>query len=209
MLGSPLVVVVVPLVSFAVRRERMRRSSRAVVARRTEAAAEFVAVAASGLRAGRSLAGAILSDAGRVAERPSNDLRQAVIERVNAGHSLVRAVGEVMSASSEDERLIAATIRVLDATGGSAESALERVNEALAERRSAREDARTQAQHALSSASLLASLPVVFGSVAAVAEPAIASLYVSTWIGAGCVGAALVLTIGSWEWLQRLLGSEK
>lgn len=207
-LGSPVLVVSAPLVALFGRRELGRRHDRVAVGRRADMAVDFVADAAAGLRAGRSLTGAVLDGSvGLTGRREANALRVEVAGRVAAGRPFALAVDEVLGDGSVDERLIATTIRALDATGASAGAALERVLEALGERQSSRDDARTQAQHALSSAGVLAALPFVFGLAAALAEPDVARLYVSTWLGAGCVGAALVLIFGSWEWLQRLLGS--
>lgn len=207
-LRSPVVAVGGPLVAVFVRHERGRRRALAVAEERSAMALDFVVSAASGLRAGQSLGGAVLGD-GTEARRSGqvNVLRGEVVERVQAGAPFVFAVDEVLSAGSVDERLIATTIRALEATGASAGDALERVAEALGERQSSREDARTQAQHAMSSAGVLAALPVVFGLAAALAEPDVGRLYVSTWLGAGCVGVALVLIFSSSVWLQRLLRS--
>jgi len=196
----------VPVTVVFARRELRRRRVRLATQRRAELVMGFVADAASGLRAGRSLIGAVLDEVnGRGAG--ANALRSEVAERVGAGRPFALAVDEVLGDGSVDERLIATTIRALDATGASAGTALERVAEALGERQSSRQDARTQAQHALSSAGVLAALPLVFGVAAALAEPDVGRLYVSTWLGAGCVGFSLLLIFASWEWLQRLLSA--
>lgn len=205
-LGSPLLVAALPLLMLFGRRELRRRRTRSALAERADLALGFVVDAASGLRAGRSLSGAVLDgSAVRNGGVSVNVLRSEVVARVEAGRSFAVAVDEVLGGGSVDERLIATTVRALDATGASAGVALERVAEALGERRSSREDARTQAQHALSSAGVLAALPFVFGVAAGLAEPDVGRLYVSSWVGAGCVGVSLVLIFGSWEWLQRLL----
>jgi len=199
--SSPLFLVSVPLVVLFSRRESGRRRDRLAASLRADAAVGFVVDATAGLRAGRSLAGAVLD----ASVGSANVLRGEVAARVGAGRPFAVAVDEVLGVGSVDERLIATTIRALDATGASAGTALERVAEALGERQSSREDARTQAQHALSSAGVLAALPFVFGVAAALAEPDVGWLYLSSWLGAGCVGASLTLIFGSWEWLQRLL----
>ena len=207
-LGAPVLAVAVPLVGWFGRREWGRRGARLVAGRRADMAVGFVVDATSGLRGGRSLVGSVLADSveGRDGAE-QNVLRWEVAERVEAGRPFAVAVDEVLGGGSVDERLIATTIQALDATGASAGLALERVAEALGERQSSREDARTQAQHALSSAGVLAALPLVFGVAAALVEPDVGRLYASTWLGAGCVGVSLTLIFGSWEWLQRLLGA--
>ena len=208
--GSPVLAVAVPLAVVFGRREMKRRRRGAAVGRRADMVVGFVVAATSGLRAGRSLSGAVLGESGAPGGRNEvNPLQREVVERVRAGRPFALAVDEVLGAGSIDERLIATTIRALDATGASASTALERVAEALGERQSSREDARTQAQHALSSAGVLAALPFVFGVAAALAEPDVGRLYLTTWLGAACVSVALALIFGSWEWLQRLLGSAR
>lgn len=208
--GSPVVAVTGPLLTAFGRRELRRRRSRVAFNDRATMALGFVVAATSGLRAGRSLAGAVLGEAAPgEGLHEMNLLRDEVAERVQAGRPFALAVDEVLGAGSVDERLIATTIRALDATGAAAGNALERVAEALGERQSSRDDARTQAQHALSSAGVLAALPFVFGVAAALAEPDVARLYASTWLGAVCAGISLLLNFGSWEWLQRLLGSSR
>ena len=209
-LGSPMLAVAVPLAVAFVRRELIRRRRGAAMARRADMVVALVVAATSGLRAGRSLSGALLGEPDAPGGRNElSSLQRELVERVRAGRPLVLAVEEVLGSGSVDERLIATTIRALDATGASASTALERVAEALGERQSSREDARTQAQHALSSAGVLAALPFVFGMAAALADPDVGRLYLTTWLGAACVSVALVLIFGSWEWLQRLLGSAR
>lgn len=209
-LGSPVLAVAVPLLVAFSRREMKRRSARLAVDRRADSAVGFVVAAIAGLRAGRSLTGAVLDDAaGLDAGGGANLLQSEVVERVRAGRPFALAVDEVLGVGSVDERLVATTIRALESTGASASSALERVAEALGERQSGREDARTQAQHALSSAGVLAALPFLFGAAAALAEPDVGRFYATTWLGAGCVGLALALVVGSWEWLQRLLAASR
>lgn len=200
--GSPGMAVALPLVAGFAQRELTRRSARSLDQRRAEMAVGFVALTTSGLRAGTSLANAVLDG-----ERGQsvNDLQTQVAARVDGGRAFAVAVDEVLGSGSFDERLIATTIRALEATGASAGEALERVAEALGERQSSREDARTQAQHALSSAGVLAALPLVFGTAAALAEPEVGALYASSWLGAMCIGTALLCIFGGWEWLQRLL----
>lgn len=208
--GSPIFAVAVPLLLVSGRREMKRRRDRVAGDERADMAVGFVVAATVGLRAGRSLTGAVLdvsAESGVGSE--ANPLQFEVAERVLAGRPFALAVDEVLGVGSVDERLIATTIRALDATGASASAALERVAEALVERQSSREDARTQAQHALSSAGVLAALPFVFGIAAALAEPDVGRLYATTWLGAACVGTALVLIFGSWEWLQRLLAASR
>lgn len=209
-LGSPLLAVGVPLVVVFARRELKRRRRSVAAERRAEMVVGFVSSAMAGLRAGRSLPGSVLEVGIGSANRvDANPLQADLIERVTAGRPFALAVDEVFGDGSVDERLIATTIGALEETGASASMALERVGEALGERQSSREDARTQAQHALSSAGVLAALPLVFGLAAALAEPDVGRLYVSTWLGAGCVGTAMALIFGSWEWMQRLLGAPR
>lgn len=209
-LVSPALAVAAPIVSVFVVRELARKRRRSVARRDAGMTLEFVELAAGGLRAGRSLPSAVLGGPVGVGDgRRVNRFRDAVCSGVARGRPFADAVDEAFGGGSVDARLVAVTISALHATGAAAGPALERVSASLGERQSSREDARTQAQQALSSAGVLAALPLVFGLAAAAAEPEVAALYLTSWVGAGCVGLALLLIFGSWEWLQRLLADDR
>ncbi len=221
---SPALVVVAPLVWLAWHRERGRRGSGRIADRRRASMIAFVDDVSSGLRGGRSLAATVVSAAGVHSDRADVGDRHpglaSVAAGVDAGRSLPAAFDAAFTdgrsspggsgfGSQRDEALVAVTFLALDASGASAADAFDRVGDALREHRAARADARTQAQQAISSAAVMAALPVVFGIVAAAVEPAVAQLYRSTWTGAGCVGGALACSIIGWEWQQWIIGGHR
>ncbi len=220
-LGSPAAVVVAPLLVGTLLRERARRRRRRTEAAHADSLLEFVEAVAAGLRSGGSLSGSIVTAA--KGEGPSSRVGSAhpglqrLVAGVAAGRALPVAFSDAFSADPEvpfdrhrsgrsDEELLTVTIVALEATGGSATEAVDRVGDALRERCAARADARTQAQQAISSAAVMAALPLLFGFVAALAEPGVGHLYRSTWVGAACAGSAVLFTIVGWEWQQRLIG---
>lgn len=215
--GSPAAATVGPFVAVTMARERSRRCRLRAEAAHADSLLDFVDAVVGGLRAGGSLSGSIVTAA--TTDRPSSGDGHPGLRRLVAGLAAGRRLPDAfIDAFSEevgsfggdgggclDEDLLVATVIALDASGGSAADALDRVGDAFRERRSARADARTQAQQAISSAAVMAALPLLFGVAAAAAEPGVGHLYRSTWIGAACAWSAVVLTIAGWEWQRRLI----
>ncbi len=219
-LGSPAAATVGPLLLSALMRERGRRRRQRTELAHADSLLEFVDAVAAGLRSGGSLSGSVAT-AARGASGSSQDEcahpgLQRVVAGVGAGRTLPVAFADAFSVGAEipvdrhrsgraDEELLTVTVLALEASGGSAADAMDRVGDALRERCAARADARTQAQQAISSAAVMAALPLLFGLAAAVAEPGVGHLYRSTWLGAACSGSAVALTILGWEWQRRLI----
>lgn len=201
LVGRPGVAVLLALGALTLWREVERRRAQSVAARRVEALGRFVGSLVVAVRGGRSLGVAV------VEAETASSVGVEVADRVRAGWPVVAALDEVLGVDGEDERLVCVTVRALESTGASASDAMDRVVEALSERQSGREEARTQAQQALSSSLVLSVLPLVFGAGVATVEPAVARLYVSSWLGAACLGSAGALSLAGWEWQQRLLRS--
>lgn len=223
-LESPAAAIVGPLLLSTSMRERGRRRRQRTESANADSLLEFVDAVAAGLRAGGSLSGSVAAAAGGVGGSSHDELAhpglQRVVAGIGAGRALPVAFADAFSAETvpsdrhrfdghragrSDEELLVATVVALEASGGSAADAMDRVGDALRERCAARADARTQAQQAISSAAVMAALPLLFGLAAAVAEPGVGHLFRSTWLGAACAGSAVALTILGWEWQRRLI----
>lgn len=208
LIAGPLLGVAVPIVGLVAWRERARHRVRCEQRDREFETLRFLDEVTASVRAGGSLAASVSSAGQRASRCGSSAGWRQVYGRIEAGRSLPTALDEVFESErpvTADERLVASTIVALDSTGAPALDALERAGDAMRDRASSREDARTQAQQAFSSAAVLSALPAAFGLVAALAEPDVAELYTQRWIGAFCVVVSAGFTLAGWEWLQRLL----
>ena len=222
LLGSPLLAVSGPMAGLVTWRELVRHRAGARRRVRSLGTMRFVDELTASVRAGGSLAMAVSAACRRLPyedkdrtgsgahdNRAANDVLWIQLRaRIDGGRPMRDAFDDFLRTEqtmSSDERLIAITIVALDTTGASALEALERVGDALRERGSSREEARTQGQQAFASAAVLSALPAVFGVAAALAEPEVAEFYTQRWIGALCVLGAFCFSLGGWEWLRRLL----
>lgn len=220
--GSPLLVVVSPIAVVGVWREYIRRRRRRRLNDRAEAMLVFTEAAVAGLRAGGSLSTAVADALGTGRTEPESSSpssraarptshRHPALGQAGAGLAAGRTLGAAFSDSfagpgvSSDDRLVATTIVALHGSGAAAVDGLERVVDTLRARRSWQEDLRTQAQHALSSAGVMSVLPVIFGTVVALADPDVAEFYRARWLGAFCAGSALLLLLAGREWQHHLL----
>lgn len=222
LLGSPLLAVSGPMAGLVTWREVLRHRVGARHRARLLGTMRFVDELTSSVRAGGSLAMAVSAACDRLAceekdrlgcgaydnRAASGVLWMQVRARIDGGRSMRDAFDDFLGTEqtmSSDERLTASTLVALDTTGASALEALERVGDALRERASSREEARTHGQQAFASAAVLSALPAVFGVAAALAEPELAEFYTKRWIGALCILGAFCFSLGGWEWLRRLL----
>lgn len=225
--GSPLLVVVGPILAFGLWRERARRERRRLHHARSVAMLGFAESTVAGLRAGGSLSTAVVDalERDRLAATEPFPASASARGRARHGHpgldhvSAGLGAGRTLSAAfadafgddtaSGDDRLVATTVVAVQGSGASAVEALERVGDALRERHAWQEELRTQGQQALSSAAVMSALPLVFGIAAALADPGVSELYRTRWLGALCAGFALLLGTIGWEWQQRLLGASR
>ncbi len=162
------------------------------------------------LRAGQPLHVAVR----RSLDDPASSLvKQAAspfIDLARGGARFDHALDQLATASSDrDLRLLAATVSTLAVNGGPAAGSLERLNDTLRARRSARLESRAQSAQAMASAAVMASLPVVFGGIVALIEPALAAFYLRHPLGTVCVFTSAVLTTLGWLWIERVIGAER
>ena len=102
-------------------------------------------------------------------------------------------------------RLLAATSAVLLVTGGRGALALDRLADTLRGQNRAAEDAAAQAGQATASAAVLGVLPLLFAVVLGVVDDDARALYLTTWLGAGCLLVAIALTALCWTIFDRVL----
>lgn len=196
-LASPLLIVGPVVVGTVARAVRRRQGvGRAEQARAADLRA-MVDRMIGHLRAGGTLAGALL-DGAATSEGPWS----AVAARLEIGQPVAGAIAIDIVAA--DEVLLAATIEVLERTGAPATQAFERLSDTLRERAAHREDVATQTRHASASAAVLAVMPVGFAAVGAAMSSDLARLYFRTWIGAAALTFGVGLSAAAWEWLHRL-----
>ncbi len=109
------------------------------------------------------------------------------------------------SVRAAEQTMIVVTLEVLAVSGGAALAALQRVGDALRHRNAAADDRQTQAQQARSSAALMAGLPVLFVVGAAAVDRRLIDVYLSTPIGAGCLGFGAAATWVGWRWTDHIV----
>lgn len=205
-LSSPLLVMVAPTFPVAAQRFRKRRQRRKV---RAALGGELLAVVDHvnhQLRSGRALAPAVVKSL----QDPEvcNLARQMsrLVDGVRGGEAFEVALKQQADHATEPGiRLMSVTASVLAHTGGAAAGAFDRLGESLRASRSADSEIQTQSSQAMASATMMAFLPVVFGLLLAVIEPAVASFYLTTTAGAVCVGTAWLLIISGWLWMDRVI----
>ncbi len=178
---------------------RRRRLSRCNDDRLVVALADHIA---QQLRGGSSLAASV----GQALSGPDTAFpgRLGATRRaIQSGERLTSALRRVDADGLVSLGLLVTALRVLIANGGPAAVSIERVSEALRAGASARAELAAQSGQATASAVLLAALPFLFAVVVAMIEPAAATLYLSTWIGAACVCGAGLLSAAGWWWIDR------
>lgn len=105
-----------------------------------------------------------------------------------------------------DAQLFAATLAALVDRGGPAVPALQRLRLTLMGAVEARSRAESQAGQARASAALLAGAPALFALVVAVADTKVGHFYLREPAGGLCVAVALLLSMGGWRWMNRVVG---
>lgn len=208
--GSPAVLVGGPSSIWVVHRVRDRRRHQRDRRRSDRSVIDLVDHLAQQLRGGRSLASAIeltinTTDAISVSH-PTLDVRlRPVRQALASGERLGRALERADVDGLVALELLLASVRLLLENGGPAAVSLDRVGETLRLGVAARDEAASQAGQATASALLLAALPLVFAVLIALAEPAVAELYLTSWTGAACIVSAGALSYWSWWWIDRVV----
>ena len=174
--------------------------------RRRQAVMGLVDGLSRSVRSGATLAGAV-AEVGR--DGGVGDLADELAEvraEVSAGRPMAMALDDwSRRAADPDLRLLAGTVAVLTAAGGSVGPAIDAAGATIRARVATEEEVRAQAAQARASVALLVGAPVAFALVLAVVDPRLGDFLVHRPAGAVCVSAGLALDgLGLW-WMQRIV----
>lgn len=208
--SSPtLVLMPVPVASFVLLLRRRSRSR----AERTEKAAAlsaFVDSVGIELRSGASLHGAITNAMSGPQVAALQQEFDVVRSAVEAGSTLDVALASLGRSSSIDElSLLGTTAAVLAEHGGPVGPAIDRLSELIRSGQANDRAIRSQASQATASASVMAGLPVAFGSVLALIDGRLAVFYLRSPLGTACVAGCFGLVAFRWVWMDHLIWSDR
>ncbi len=203
--SSPVLLVVGPSLVIGAAATHRRRRRRADAHRVDLAVIEFVDRIGQGMRGGGSLAGSVLDALDTMPDSPLRQRTEPTRRALQAGETLRVSLSRAERGDQPSLELVVTALTVLLVMGGPAASALDRLSDTLRLAVGARDEARAQAGQASASAALLAALPVAFGAVVALAEPAAADFYARSWLGAACVGVAAALAASGWWWMEWVI----
>lgn len=218
-MSSPALAVTGPLVCLGVRAVRRQRSARRSRAQDDLDLLAIVDETGHGLRSGISLASAFLLACRTLAEGGASSVQLArIADSVRSGARLDASLTQILETQSfetqgsesetgpsDNLRLVSVAMSVMLEFGGSATAGVDRLAQTLRASHSASLNQRAQASQATASASLLAGLPLAFGTVLAVADGRIARFYAFTAGGAVCIVGSLGLATIGWLWMDRLI----
>lgn len=202
LLGSPVVMVLGPLVAWFVPMIVRRHRTRVVRDRSERLVIDVCEGIAQQLRAGNSLAASVTA-AIESAPVPLDQRFEPVRRAMQAGAPPARALGRADTERLESLGLLATALAVLLDNGGPVVVAIDRIGETVRSGVEARAEAQAQTGQATASALLLAALPLPFAVVVGLIEPAAASLYLTSWTGALCLGFAAALSAAGWLWIDQ------
>ncbi len=162
---------------------------------------------ARSLRAGLSMRAAI-GDAARSAEGPLARDLQAMVVRLDRGDSLNGVLGRWIRERDRVRGVVLAGAAMMLAAeaGGSIARVIDGVADTVRAELAVQAEVRSLAAQAEASALLIAGLPVVFGAVAGLADPATLGFMTSTGIGRLCLVGGVVLDVGGFVWMRRITG---
>lgn len=158
------------------------------------------------LRAGASLPGAVqVAAAGRAdpsTARLATDLA--------AGVALTLAVHDWQEASATPARDLAAAALILAAdAGGSVAAVLDGVSDTLRDRVALEREVAALSSQARASAAVLVVAPIVFGVLAAMADPRVAQMLFGQPVGWACLAGGAVLDALGALWMSRLVAGSR
>lgn len=204
--GSPtLAVMPAPVAAFVlvVRRRAERRSE---LAGKTVALSAFIDAVGAELRSGASLHGAVIASMSEPQVAALDDEFRALRDAIGAGVTVDAALLALGRTTPTAElSLFATTAAVLMEHGGPVGPAIDRVGELIRSSQANDGVIRSQASQAMASASVMAALPVVFGSTLALIDPRLADFYLRSPIGTVCVVICFGLVVTGWLWMDHLV----
>ncbi len=210
-LGLPLLVTAAPVLAAWGSIEIERRRERARERRRRAALPIVVDAMIQRLRSGavlRTVCATAAPDDPDV-HPEIDEVVRPLVETLGRHRPLREAVARFRSESARrgwhDAQLLAATLTALVDRGSPAAPALTRLRLTLTALIEAHGRAAGQAGQAQASAALLAGAPALFAVVLALVDSDVGAFYLHEPLGAACVTVALLLSIGGWRWMNRLV----
>lgn len=131
---------------------------------------------------------------------------RAVVVASQRGRSVQDGLDAWVEVSGDGEvALLAASLGIAGATGGSLARALDGVADAVAERRSLQREIRALSSQARASAAVLALTPVAFAVVVALVDARVRAFWLGTLAGPLTVVVGLLLDLAGAAWMASLV----
>jgi tight adherence protein B len=166
---------------------------------------EAVLALAAGVRAGRSIRGA-LAEAVRDAEPPMSTELQGLIRRLEIGEPIEEALDRLASRLDLPEvRLLVTALSVHRRTGGELPVLLDELAEVIGQRLDARREARALTAQGRASGVVLAALPVAFVALLSGTGGDGLGAFYRTPRGSALLAAGLLCDAVGFAWIRRLV----
>jgi tight adherence protein B len=170
--------------------------------------AETLTLMAGGLSAGLSMPQSIDSVVREGSEPMAGELRRALVE-ARLGVSIEDALESVARRmASEDFAWVVMAIRIQREVGGNLAELLTTVSETLRERENLRRQVRVLSAEGRMSAWVLGALPIVMFVYLSFVRPESVRMFYTEPIGLAMAAAAVVLLLGGFFWLSRIVKVE-
>lgn len=182
-----------------------RRSQRTVAAIRDEQLGDAVGALTSAIRAGLSVPQALAYTA-REAEPPLADDLGALVASLDAGVPAATAVAAwTERVGTDDVRLLGSVLELHRKSGGDLPSVLDQVAGAIRERVAASREIRALTAQARLSGLILGLLPIGFFAFLWLTSRREIEGALATTAGIASIAIGLVLEVGAFVWIRRLL----
>jgi tight adherence protein B len=184
---------------------RRRRREAAETAAIEDGLADAVSAIAAGIRAGRSMAGA-LEEAASTVPAPLGPRLAALVDRLALGVPVEGILAHhAPTVPGPDGRLVAAVLVLHQRSGGDVPAVLDRVGRTLRERRASAREVRSLTAQARLSGTILGFLPIGFFLFLSVTARADVERALTSTAGATAVAAGLAMQLAAFLWIRRLL----
>lgn len=183
----------------------LRRRRRAAASAMEGQLREAVLALAAGVRAGRSLRGA-LQEAARDAEPPLSGELENILRGLEVGEPMEEALGRLAArVELPDVRLLVTALSVHRRTGGELPALLEELADVIGQRLDARREARALTAQGRASGVVLAALPVAFVALLSGTGGDGLGAFYRTPVGSGFLAAGLVCDAVGFAWIRHLV----
>jgi tight adherence protein B len=181
---------------------RRRTASAAAIERQLR---EAVLALAAGVRAGRSIRGA-LEEAARDAEPPLSEELDAVLRGLEIGEPIEAALGRLAARLDlSDVRLLVTALSVHRRSGGDLPGLLDELADVIGQRLDARREARALTAQGRASGVVLAALPVAFVALLSGTGGHGLGAFYRTPLGSALLAAGLTCDALGFVWIRRLI----